>query len=196
MTLNLVKGRTWKGGACTKPVPLGQATGTSTTCPSGTGRLGQAVLVPVGQVVLVPNLSYWDWERSKETFLVPWTSHTIPTLEACPCCRTSLMTTMEPVPVQLVRTCPTKWNYKAEENCRRFKDSIVTRLLFNRPVDWSRSILKVDADSPTWRYSWYHIDRRFQKKIGRNRPSMWIHTKKNRSRKKKIDGRHQPSKWT
>jgi len=49
MTLNLVKGRLWKVGACTKPVPLGQATRTSTTCPSGTGTLGQAVLVPVGQ---------------------------------------------------------------------------------------------------------------------------------------------------
>jgi len=49
MTLNLVKDRLWKGGACTKPVPLGQATGTSTTCPSGTSRLGQVVLVPVGQ---------------------------------------------------------------------------------------------------------------------------------------------------
>jgi len=57
-------------GACTKPVPLGEATGTSTTCSSGTSRLGQDVLVPVGQVVLVPNLSHWDWERSKE---------------ACPC---------------------------------------------------------------------------------------------------------------
>jgi len=57
-------------GACTKPVPLGEATGTSTTCPSGTSRLGQDVLVPVGQVVLVPNLSHWDWDRSKE---------------ACPC---------------------------------------------------------------------------------------------------------------
>ena len=71
MTLNLVKGRFWKGGACTKPVLLGQATGTSTTCPSGTGRLGQAVLVWVGQVVLVSNLSHWDWERSKETFPCP-----------------------------------------------------------------------------------------------------------------------------
>jgi len=57
-------------GACTKPVALGEASGTSTTCPNGTSRLGQAVLVLVGQVVLVPNLSHWDWERSKE---------------ACPC---------------------------------------------------------------------------------------------------------------
>jgi len=80
----------------------------NTTCSSasGTSRLGQAVLVPVGQVVLVPNLSHSDWERSKET------CH-IPTLEACPCCRTSPMTTMEPVPVQLVPTCRTKWHYKA-----------------------------------------------------------------------------------
>jgi len=67
----LVKGRLWKGGACTKPVTLGQATRTSTTCPSGTGRLGQTVLVPVGQVVLVPNLYHWDWERSKETSPCP-----------------------------------------------------------------------------------------------------------------------------
>jgi len=49
MTLSLVKDRLWKGGACIKPVPLGQGTGTSTTCPSGTSRLGQVVLVPVGQ---------------------------------------------------------------------------------------------------------------------------------------------------
>ena len=54
MTLNLVKDRLWKGGACTKPVPLGQATGTSTTCPSGKSRLGQVVLFPVGQA---------DWDR-------------------------------------------------------------------------------------------------------------------------------------
>jgi len=71
MTLNLVKGRLWKGGAYTKPVPLGQATGTSTTCPSEIGRLGQAVLVPTGQVVFVPNLSHWDWKRSKETCPCP-----------------------------------------------------------------------------------------------------------------------------
>ena len=41
MTLKLVMDRLWKGGACTKPVPLGQATGT-------------AQPVPVGQV---------DWHR-------------------------------------------------------------------------------------------------------------------------------------
>ena len=40
------------------------------------------------------------------------------------------------------------------------------------------SISTVDKDSHTWKYSRYRIDRRFQPKIGRNRPSMWIHTKK------------------
>jgi len=76
MTLNLVQDRLWKGGACTKPasVPLGQITGTSTTCPSGTSRLGQVVLVPSclyqtcptgtrkGQKrpLLVPSLVRWD----------------------------------------------------------------------------------------------------------------------------------------
>jgi len=35
----------------------------------------------------------------------------------------------------------------------------------------------VDKDSHTWKYGRYRIDRRFQPKIGRNRPSMWIHTK-------------------
>ena len=44
-------------------VPLGKVTGTSTTCPSGTGRSGQTVLIPVG-----PN---GDWERSKETSPCP-----------------------------------------------------------------------------------------------------------------------------
>jgi hypothetical protein len=64
-------------GACTKPVPVGEATWTSTTCPSGTSRLGQAVLVPVGQVVIVLNLSHWDWERSKEACPCPMdTSYT------------------------------------------------------------------------------------------------------------------------
>jgi len=58
-------------GGCTKAVPLGEATWTSTTCPSGTSRLGQAVLVPVGQVVLVPNLSHWDWQMSKEAHPFP-----------------------------------------------------------------------------------------------------------------------------
>jgi len=43
-------------GACTCLVPLGQATGTSTTSPSGTGRLGQVVLVPVGQEQLVTTI--------------------------------------------------------------------------------------------------------------------------------------------
>jgi len=49
MTLKLVMDRLWKGGVCTNPVPLGQATGTSTICPSGTSKLAQVVLVPVGQ---------------------------------------------------------------------------------------------------------------------------------------------------
>jgi len=79
--------------------------------------LGQAPPVPVGQ-------ADWDrlclpqWDRlclsqtcptgngkgQKRPVLVPWISH-IPTLEACPCRRTSPTTTMEPVPVQLVPTC-------------------------------------------------------------------------------------------
>jgi len=40
------------------------------------------------------------------------------------------------------------------------------------------SISTVDKDSPTWKYGRYRIDRQFQQKIGRNRPSMWIHTQK------------------
>jgi len=53
--------RLWKVVACTNPVPLGQATGTSTICPSGTSRLAQVVLVPVvqAQPVLVGQ-SYWN----------------------------------------------------------------------------------------------------------------------------------------
>jgi len=61
MTLKLVMDQLWKGGAFTNPVPLGQATGTSTTCPSGTGRLVQVVLVPVGQAQPVPvGQAYWN----------------------------------------------------------------------------------------------------------------------------------------
>ena len=51
------------------PVQLGQDTGTSTTCPSGTGRLGQAVLVPVGQAQLVPT---GTGKGQKRPLLVPW----------------------------------------------------------------------------------------------------------------------------
>ena len=104
MTLKLVMDRLWKGGACTKPVSLalGQATGTSTTCPSGTSRLAQVVLVPVGQAQPVPvgqvywnrlRLSQWD-KQAGCTKPVPLglgevkrdlcTSH-IPTREAFPC---------------------------------------------------------------------------------------------------------------
>jgi len=63
----------------------------------------------------------------------------------------------------------------------------------------------VDSDSPTWKYGRYRIDCRFQQKIGRNRPSMWIHTKQNRSistvnvpsyQKQSVDGRYRRSKWT
>jgi len=57
-----------------------------------------------------------------------------------------------------------------------------------------RSISTVDVDSPTWKYGRYRIDRQFQKKIGRNRPSMWIYTKKigrprfsEKSKKRTID---------
>ena len=87
--------------------------------------LGQAQPVPVGQADWDRMyLSQWDrlclsqtcptgtGKGQKRPVLVPWTSH-IPTLEASPCRRTSSMTTMEPVQVQLVSTCPTKWDYKA-----------------------------------------------------------------------------------
>ena len=50
--------------------------------------------------------------------------------------------------------------------------SSIGRLLFNRLVDLSRSISTDDANSPTWKYGRYRMDRRFQTKIGRNRPSM------------------------
>ena len=33
--------------------------------------------------------------------------------------------------------------------------SSIGRLLFNQPVDWSRSISTVDKDSPTWEYNQY-----------------------------------------
>jgi len=72
MTLNWVKDRLWKGGACTKPVPLGQATGTSTTCPSGTSRLGQVVLVPVGQAgCLYQTCPTGTRKGQKSSLLVP-----------------------------------------------------------------------------------------------------------------------------
>jgi len=110
MTLNLVKCRLWKGGTCTKPVPVA-----STTCLSGTGRLGQVVLVPVGQArCLYQTCPTGTGKGQKRPVPVPWTGH-IPTLEACPWRRTGPMPTMEPVPVQLVPTCPTKWDYKAVE---------------------------------------------------------------------------------
>jgi len=73
MTLSLVKDRLWKGGACIKPVPLGQATGTSTTCPSGTSRLGQVVLVPVGQAgCLYQTCPTGTRKGQKRPLLVPW----------------------------------------------------------------------------------------------------------------------------
>jgi len=69
----LVKDRLWKGGACAKPVPLGQATGTSTTCPSGTSRLGQVVLVPVGQTgCLYQTCPPGIRKGQKRPPLVPW----------------------------------------------------------------------------------------------------------------------------
>jgi len=73
MTLNVVKDRLWKGGACTKPVPLQQATGTSTTCPSGTRRLGQVVLVPVGQAgCLYQTCPTGTRKGQKRPLLVQW----------------------------------------------------------------------------------------------------------------------------
>jgi len=82
--------------------------GTGCACFSGTGTL------------LVPNLSHWDRERSKETCPCPMDrSH--PTLETCPCRRTGPVPTMEPVPVQPVPTCPTKWDYKAVETSQQFQ---------------------------------------------------------------------------
>jgi len=44
-----------------------------------------------------------------------------------------------------------------------------------------RLISTVDTDLPVWKYGRYCMDRQFQKKIGRNRPSQWIHTNKNQS---------------
>jgi len=94
--------RLWMG----KPVPLGPATGTSTTCPSGTSRLAQVVLVPVGQAQPVPvGQAYWNrlclsqWDKQagctkpvplalgevkRDLSVCHGTSH-IPTTEAFPC---------------------------------------------------------------------------------------------------------------
>ena len=74
MTLNLVKDRLWKGG--TKPVPLKQTTGTNisyTTCPSVTSRLGQVVLVQVGQEdYLNQTCPTGTRKGQKRPLLVPW----------------------------------------------------------------------------------------------------------------------------
>jgi len=94
MTLNLVQDRLWKGGACTKPVPLGQATGTSTTRPSGTSRLGRVVLVPVGQAGCLYQIPLGLGKVKRDLSLSHGTSH-IPTLEAFPCPGTSSIPTME-----------------------------------------------------------------------------------------------------
>jgi len=48
---------------------MGQATGTSTTCPSWTHRLGQTVLVPLGQAQFVPT---GTGKGLKTSLLVPW----------------------------------------------------------------------------------------------------------------------------
>ena len=73
MILNLAQDRLWKGGACTKPVPLGQATGTCTTFPSGTSRLGQVVLVPVEQAgCLYQTCPTGTRKGQKRPLLVPW----------------------------------------------------------------------------------------------------------------------------
>jgi len=62
-----------RGGACTKPVTLGQTTGTSTACPSGTSRLGQVVLVPVGQAgCLYQTCPTGTMKGQKRPLLVPW----------------------------------------------------------------------------------------------------------------------------
>jgi len=111
MTLNLVKDRLWKGGACTKPVPV---------------QLGQAQPIPVGQTDWDRLcLSQWDRQAActkpvplglgnvkRDLSLSHGTSH-IPTLEAFPCPGTSCIPTMELVPVPLVPTCPTQWVYNA-----------------------------------------------------------------------------------
>jgi len=135
MALNLVQDRLRKGGACTKPVPLGQATGTSTTCPSGTSRLGQVTGLC---------LSQWDRQAActkpvplglgkvkRDLSLSHGTSH-IPALEAFPCPGTSSIPTMELVPVPHVPTCPTKWVYKAVESSKDSKSYEMSFVHFTR----------------------------------------------------------------
>ena len=113
MTLNLVKDGLWKGGACTKPVPFGQATWTSPTCTSGTSRLGQVVLVQWDrQPACTKPVPLGLGKVKRDLSLSHGTSH-IPTLEAFPCPGTSSIPTMQLVPVPLVPICPTKWVYKA-----------------------------------------------------------------------------------
>jgi len=107
MNLNLAQDRLWKGGAYTKPVPLGQATGTSTTCrdrlclSQWNRKAACTKPVPLGIGKVKRDLS-----------LSHGTSH-IPTLEAFPCLGTSCIPMMELVPVPIVPTCSTKWVYKA-----------------------------------------------------------------------------------
>jgi len=55
--------------------------------------------------------------------------------------------------------------------------SLIGQLLLNRPVDWSRSILTVDKDSPTWEYGRYR--RLIRIEYGRYWRSIRIHLLEN-----------------
>jgi len=135
MTLNLVQDWLWKGGACTNPVPL-----------------GQAQPVPVGQADWDRLcLSQWDRQATctkpvllglgkvkRDLSLSHETSH-IPTLEAFPCIGTSSILTMELVPVPLVPNCSTKWVYKAVKNSLKRVLSFSREYWVYVDITWKKS---------------------------------------------------------
>jgi len=69
----LGQGPTLEGWCLYQTCPMGQANGTSTTYPCGTSRLGQVVLVPVGQAGCLHQACPTETRKGqKRPFLVPW----------------------------------------------------------------------------------------------------------------------------
>ena len=140
-------GPTLKGWCLYQPIPLGQATGTNTTCPGGTSRLAQVVLVPVGQAQPIPvRKAYWNrlclsqWDKQAGcTKPVPLRLGEVKR-ELSLCHSTSHIPTMELVPVPLVPTCATKWVYKAVENFQIFQFKCLSTCPISKFVE--KDILK------------------------------------------------------